>query len=778
MTPESIRKAAIDASDRYYKYLEEEGKGFAVTDVTRIEIRDGGFVQLFLRGRLSSTDGIQIKIYNDLISEDELLPVRYDRDQRYLLIKAKRSLVSRFRRIAPADVKVVADLRFLVERIRCWYDSLPTPLCIPSVSPSIEPSFTELKQEPSTDQLAALYGLSQEPLAYIWGAPGTGKTQFVLASAVLKYCLSGRKVLIVAPTNNAVEQTLRGVLPILEAEGLPRSLVIRLGTPSREFYEQYPTICEVRTVEDELKEINEAIDLCKKCRKFYDTLEWYTNASDVLSSCRSDLQLLTAELSVLSIEIPKNEDVLRVKDARFAPIRSEIDILSAQRKRLLAYVNSNRSRFSAWLYRKKLSDTRSELANVDLRLQSLSVEYEGLTKSVEGLREMIRSMTQQQKNLCDKIMGVIGALKRLPRCPIESGFSSVLASLTPDGDYLSRLDVAGAALSEVKRYIDSRAYVYADMDNFAVETKLAELEQRKESISTRSVSSRLESCLVAATTVDGYISKLSDSEVFHPEHIFLDEAAYCPLIKCVVLLSVGVPLTLLGDHMQLPPVMEAKESFLNAPENRSCCLWALSALYIRDLFEISLDQLSTLRRSCALPQFLDLKKHTLKESFRFGEKLASVLDRYVYGIGLRGNPKIGTSIFFVSVPREPSDGPKHVNIGECKAIRQLISQESFSSLAVLTPYKNMKTTLSGRYVDPDSVFTVHGSQGREWDDVILSVVETNDNWFIKPVLINTAVSRAKKRLFIVCDTDYWIRKTDSLIGGLLAVAEPWELRKN
>ena len=76
------------------------------------------------------------------------------------------------------------------------------------------------------------------------------------------------------------------------------------------------------------------------------------------------------------------------------------------------------------------------------------------------------------------------------------------------------------------------------------------------------------------------------------------------------------------------------------------------------------------------------------------------------------------------------------------------------------------------------ILTVHGSQGREWHTVILSVVDTYDKWFTDSKnelskglnLINTAVSRAKKRLIIVGDLNYWHRQQGQLLQGLVAVA--------
>ena len=75
--------------------------------------------------------------------------------------------------------------------------------------------------------------------------------------------------------------------------------------------------------------------------------------------------------------------------------------------------------------------------------------------------------------------------------------------------------------------------------------------------------------------------------------------------------------------------------------------------------------------------------------------------------------------------------------------------------------------------------TVHGSQGREWDTVIVSVADTSDKWFVDSLnlasrglnLVNTAVSRARKELLIVCDTTYWKRQTGQLISDLIRIGE-------
>ena len=84
----------------------------------------------------------------------------------------------------------------------------------------------------------------------------------------------------------------------------------------------------------------------------------------------------------------------------------------------------------------------------------------------------------------------------------------------------------------------------------------------------------------------------------------------------------------------------------------------------------------------------------------------------------------------------------------------------------------------------DCVMTVHASQGREWDTVVFSVADngvvsrdvpfrfTSSETEVGRRLVNTAVSRAKRRLVLVCDRDHWMQKEGELIGGLLAEVPP------
>jgi superfamily I DNA and/or RNA helicase len=96
----------------------------------------------------------------------------------------------------------------------------------------------------------------------------------------------------------------------------------------------------------------------------------------------------------------------------------------------------------------------------------------------------------------------------------------------------------------------------------------------------------------------------------------------------------------------------------------------------------------------------------------------------------------------------------------------------------LTPYRNQLKLLNQELPKArreQRIMTVHASQGREFDTVILSVVDTHNKYFTDSTnklsrglqIINTAVSRAKKELIIVCDAEFWSEQNHQLISEII-----------
>ena len=96
--------------------------------------------------------------------------------------------------------------------------------------------------------------------------------------------------------------------------------------------------------------------------------------------------------------------------------------------------------------------------------------------------------------------------------------------------------------------------------------------------------------------------------------------------------------------------------------------------------------------------------------------------------------------------------PNRTNLGECAAIQRFLSTHPNENLAILTPYRNQRALLAGtakKSSYPQEVsLTVHRAQGREWDTVLFSVVDTTGKFFTTTLnpqncgtqIINTAVT--------------------------------------
>ncbi|HET6991701.1 MAG TPA: AAA domain-containing protein, partial [Bacteroidia bacterium] len=343
MTVQEIRDACVESAEKYYEFLETNRRGFSEINVNEIQPQSGrSLFKIRIASRLFDPEAVFFKIRNadHKYASDEIKIVEYDSDKNILIIKPSPEILPLFQNLSPRELKVISDMKFLVKRVESWYRLNGMRIAIPTKPSVLKDSFKDIKYlegfTPSANQKASLKNIFENPFSYIWGAPGTGKTQFVLAYSILHYINSGKRVAIIAPTNNSIEQVLLGVLKMVDAAGIDRKKFLRLGTPSRKFAEAYPEICEERGVQKQLDELSKQIELLERMlnhdifKKLFLNLKLQLNLFDAIDKKVEIFNKLTLEIE----RFRKTEARARVE---LKETKSAIEIVENDIDRLITH---------------------------------------------------------------------------------------------------------------------------------------------------------------------------------------------------------------------------------------------------------------------------------------------------------------------------------------------------------------------------------------------------------------------------------------------------------
>lgn len=367
------------------------------------------------------------------------------------------------------------------------------------------------------------------------------------------------------------------------------------------------------------------------------------------------------------------------------------------------------------------------------------------------------------------LVGVLDALG------VDAQEAGVLRLGNPTNHLLSRYPEVIEDYDAAKRYKEIRNQLATDED--LDEVTVAALKYELDALTPRLTANRIRTVSIVAATTDTFLARFTGVYAleFSPDHIYLDEAAYCPLIKALPLLTMEASrLTLLGDVHQLPPVSQLRDEEIR--QNLELVLWTRPAVLLGAVFSDSLHDLYFRNGISNLP-YTDIRY--LTQSFRYGWMLGSVLGEHVYNGQLCGICEEGTEIIVLDAPAR-GVMRKRTSLPEVNAIGQYLASVHPENCAILTPYCNQASMLR-EHLPPkwrNSVKTIHSTQGQEWDTVILSVVDNRNMFYTDSKnrdahgleVINTAVSRVKRRLVIVCDESFWLVQEGQLIQRLIAIA--------
>lgn len=776
MSGNSLGKFFYQSASKYYDYLKSNFKSEVSIKIKKVERIENKQYCLYFESKVSSIEfcsAIEIERERFLIETNWL----FNFDYYSVCIEIPHTKLEN-KLVSSRQIALKLDYSVLVRRVADAFKE-HTSLHLPKTPTSSlhSPEFEGVNF--TVEQTNAINTALTSPISYIWGPAGSGKTRYVLAYSVIclmKKFLSEKsskkkRILITAPTNVALENALLSVIPIAEHWGIPRTEFWRCGIPSKDFERVYPECCKnenQRKIRSNLLQKRNFLESCLRNAciliKFYDLEDRLFHYQQVKIS----LQNTQSEIDELKLQIKELEQENIKLEILIDQTNYDITLMMQAKKtwsyRIIRFIKRDKHKFEEALInqRSKSENYVKKLNETSKRLSPLNQELMSLTDELNSLRKYLIRCEMEIKDIAEKTIPNYGgddffALENKIKEQKEKSLDNIKGIQNLYDKELHTLDFsspenaynATTSLSEQLQIIDG------------------ELDKVEIAYSGKSAS-------IITTTLDGFASY--GSKDF--EHIFLDEACYACVAKTAMLFLCKKPITFLGDHKQLPPVSEISEEELRQTEYKDFFIWSQQGIYAADLIQNGIEKsyknyIDAANEIPSVPVY-----QALSETHRYGENLAYILDKHIYQNGFHSAVTSNTEILIIDVTRKKAEGNRE-NVNEANKIQFYLAKNPQADYVILTPYRNQVKLIKSILPEEEKekVLTVHKSQGQEWETVIFSVTDTKDMYFTNTQnpssqakqILNTAISRAKQKLIMVCDVSYWKEQENQLITDLIKI---------
>jgi ATP-dependent RNA/DNA helicase IGHMBP2 len=245
-----------------------------------------------------------------------------------------------------------------------------------------------------------------------------------------------------------------------------------------------------------------------------------------------------------------------------------------------------------------------------------------------------------------------------------------------------------------------------------------------------------EADVIAGTPIGIYDAGIDH---LHFSTLVLDEAGQCiePLAWCIFPLAEKIVLA--GDHWQLPPTVLSAE--------------AVRLGFNRSILEAAIQQAPAV--------------YLLNTQYRMKQAIAGFSSNYFYNDELLSPVHLansGTHITFIDTAgsgfneEHGADGTSLQNRGELDIVQKLLETEQLDPLttAFISPYSGQVAAAKESLPKQLRISTIDSFQGQEKENIILSLVRSNDDGdigFLKDYRrMNVAITRAKEKLFVIGDS--------------------------
>ena len=250
----------------------------------------------------------------------------------------------------------------------------------------------------------------------------------------------------------------------------------------------------------------------------------------------------------------------------------------------------------------------------------------------------------------------------------------------------------------------------------------------------------LEEYPVVLSTTYSAKSCINSDMIF--DYVIMDEASQVDIKTGALALSCAQNIVIVGDDKQLPNVVTREENI--------ALMALLSSFQIDECYNAATHSFLL---SCS-KVFAEAPTTLLREHYRCHPKIISFCNKRFY----EGNLLAMTTdhgeqdVLCVIRTVKGNHARGHLNQREIDVIVQEIMPELSSeeaSIGIITPYREQAEAIN-KLLKKDIASTVHKYQGRECDTIIMSMVDNAPTQFSDNInLLNVAISRAKRKLYIV-----------------------------
>ena len=407
-------------------------------------------------------------------------------------------------------------------------------------------------------------------------------------------------------------------------------------------------------------------------------------------------------------------------------------------------------------YKQKVTEIEKQIDDYENKLSNFKNKQLEIEKQIKSLEEIIKNIETEKENI---------------RCSLcEDNFfikeekDLQLSSLYAKDSYLKlkaevfKISLQLNEILFIKNIDTFSSQILFYIDNITKKDMTTqEIEQFKNAFSCLSfvfpvISTSLASSYKMFKKIDSY------------GILLCDESGQATPQSLIGLLNRANNALIVGDPLQVEPVFTAPEilvkilaekyniSKIHSPLTSSAQQVADNANCYGSYYKINNEDVwvgmpLVVHRRCVEPMF------SISNDISYNNKMVLATPPLKIDDELSHFPRSS----WIHVESNDSDFIQNTSKKELKALNDFVSKHKIDAYYLISPFKSIYNAIEVR---DNSVGTVHTFQGKETDVVFLLLggnTATNSKSWVssKPNILNVAVTRAKKRIYIIGDKDIW-----------------------